>query len=160
VFQFKTKNIPRIDPKSFNPPLLAELRKFSKTLDAELNKTTKTWQGEKPKFESQISLTSKEARVTPVATGSEHGWHKWMWLNWGTRVRYAIMTRDFKAKTQPGVVGSTRGRGGLAFIDVNNPQPGIEPRDWSKIILKRLRPKFNAAMRAALIKGAAKSTRE
>lgn len=160
MLSFKLTKAARLDPDAFRPPLLTALRKVARNMDKALSLTTKSWEGEKPKFESQTSLTTEAATIQPVMTGPEKGRDKWRFLDEGTRVRYAIMSRDFKAKTMPGVLGSGPGRGGRVFIDVNNPQPGIKARGWSVKVLKEFKPEFRAQMRAALKAGARRAERE
>lgn len=55
-------------------------------------------------------------------------------LNVGTRVRYATMTPDFSPKTSPRVLRSGSGSGGLAYVNVNKPNPGIEKREFDKSV--------------------------
>jgi hypothetical protein len=74
-----------------------------------------------------------------VPNTNTEGNKKFLWLEEGTKVRYATMTPDFKPKTQRGVLGSTRGRGGKAFVDKRKPKPGIEAREWTEQIIKEKR---------------------
>lgn len=160
TLRFEVPKMAQVNPDAFRVEFLAALRKTGKALDKRLSETTKTWEGEKPKFQTAIHLTTKEAWLQPMASGPAKGIAKWRWLDEGTRVRYAIMSRDWQSKTTPGFVGSGPGRGRRVFVDVDNPQPGIKPRRWSKIVLKEFRREFSAAMRAALRAGVARATKE
>jgi hypothetical protein len=64
----------------------------------------------------------------------------YFFLAHGTSVRYATMTSDFISKTLPNWMASRAGRGGLAFIDRNQPRPGIEARNWDKVEAKKQQP--------------------
>ncbi len=111
--------------------------KYGKLTVAEMKKTTATWNDTEPTFETEIDGDT----LTVGPTDDEDG-DIWRYLEEGTEVRYAIMTEDFEPKTTPNVVGSSAGVGGLAFIDLDNPQPGIESRNWTEIIGDELEPKF------------------
>jgi hypothetical protein len=55
------------------------------------------------------------------------------YLDKGTSIRHAVMTRDFVPKTSPGGgFKSGPGQGGLAFVDPNINMPGIEARNWTE----------------------------
>lgn len=159
TFRFEVPKQARLNPDAFKPELLAALRKTGKALDKRLGETTATWEGEKPKFETRIHLSAKEASLQPAMLGSDKAKWKWRWLDEGTRVRYAIMSRNWKSKTTPGFVGSGPGAGEMVHVDVDNPQPGIKARRWSKLVLKEFRPIFGSAMRAAMRAGAARANR-
>jgi len=82
--------------------LLNELRKEGAVQRKELKKTVKTWRGETPEFESLIGLERKaggSAMVVTGPTGSKKAVSKWEWLNSGTRIRWAVMSRDWRSKT-------------------------------------------------------------
>lgn len=55
----------------------------------------------------------------------------------GTDVRYARMTKNFIPKTMPGVIGSRPGRGYRREVDTTRKRPGIEPRDWQKMVAEK-----------------------
>lgn len=160
MFSFKLTKPAQIDPDAFRPPLLTALRKVARNMDKALSLTTASWEGEKPKFESQVSLTREAAIIQPAMTGPQKGRDKWIWLDGGTRVRYAILSGDWDSKTTPGFIGSGPGRGRVVKIDVNHPQPGIKARGWSVKVLKEFKPEFRAQMRAALVAGARRAERE
>lgn len=159
MFKLTLTKAARISPAAFNPPLLTAARRFSKKMDKVLTLTVVSWEGEKPKFETQFTLDSKALVVQPTMTGSQKGIDKWGFLDEGTAVRYAILSRDWKSKTTPGFIGSGPGRGRVVKIDVNHPQPGIEARGWSVKISKELRPEWRRVMQAALAAGARRAER-
>jgi len=90
--------------------------------------TTRTWKNG-PEYE--IEKIKREGRR--IFTRNKI----YLFVSGGTRVRYATMTRNFKAKTQPGVIGSGRGRGGVAFVSRKHPRPGIRARNFPEAIIKK-----------------------
>lgn len=158
-FQMKVK-APKINKDAVRVALLGQLEKTGKKLAETFDLTTETWEGDKPTFEPKITLNvGSGAGIEMGMTGSGKGQSKWLWLDFGTSVRYAIMSGDWKSKTTPGFVGSGPGGGSVVRIDVNNPQPGIEARGWSVKIKKDFKPIFQEDMQAALADGLAKATK-
>ena len=74
-----------------------------------------------------------------------------LWLDDGTSVRFAVMTKDFEAKTFVRELRSGPGAGGVAFVG-KEPQPGIEARNWTDEIAKLVQPKLEVAADAAIAK--------
>jgi hypothetical protein len=99
-------------------------------------KTTRTWNHD-VEFEYEIENNSNVMRVS-VYTNDEI----YYFIDQGTSVRYATMTKDYFSKSTPGVIGSNRGAGELLYIDKNVPRPGIESRRFTEEIHKRRRPFF------------------
>lgn len=60
----------------------------------------------------------------------------------GTRVRHAVMSPDFLAKTRPGVIFSGPGRGGVVFVSRKINLPGIKARGFSEIIQANINRRF------------------
>lgn len=74
----------------------------------------------------------------------------WGFLNEGTEVRYAVMTRDFEAKTQPNVLDSGEGHGGF---DHWGQADGIEARNWSRMLAAQYEPILRDAVAQAMLAG-------
>lgn len=68
----------------------------------------------------------------------------YQYIDEGTSVRYATMTRNFVPKTRNRVIGSQQGRGGVAYVSTRRPRPGIEAREFSDEIFARRSPIFEA----------------
>lgn len=148
---------PRLRQDAIRVELLAAVRQLSEKLKIPFAKTVATWDGEKPEFIPDYHVTQGEGVVLNMTLGGGKGADKWGWLNFGTRVRYAILSSDWQSKTTPGFLGSGPGSGRVVKIDINNPQPGIEARDWSVIIMKDFKPVFSEAMHDALADGLRKA---
>ena len=96
----------------------------------ELEKTTQTWK-RKPQF-----LRTVKQYSFIVSTTSD----VYIWLNDGTRTRYAVMTPDFVSKTKPRWIGSRLGQGGLSHFNFRNPRSGIQARAWTDTIKLDYKP--------------------
>jgi hypothetical protein len=59
------------------------------------------------------------------------------YLDNGTAVRFATMTHEFTPKTRRGFLGSTPGKGEMAFVNRKISHPGIESRNWTKTIMEQ-----------------------
>lgn len=92
-------------------------------------KTTATW-NQQPTFTPQPTARGWTIVVDPA--------FPYGWVNKGTRVRYALMSKDWKSKTKPNVIASYRGSGKMLFVSRKRPRPGIVARNFSDIILKRV----------------------
>lgn len=68
------------------------------------------------------------------------------YLDQGTRVRYATMTEDFVPKTTVRSLKSGPGVGGLAYVDINNPRPGIKAREFMDEIVKNRQKPFDESI--------------
>jgi hypothetical protein len=125
--------------------------------DAEMfNKTTATWKHEKPTFRPEVGHRGSDGYVRTEARGSSKGVKKYGWLDRGTRVRWAIMSGNWRSKTRPGYITSYRGAGRVLVAGkrrMRRPRPGIKAREFSPTIFKRRLPKFKKRMVAANRRG-------
>lgn len=160
VFVVKGIKPNKLKVKEVRLEILNALRAEGRDVVKELRKTTATWSGEKPDFEAIIGLSGEDASVFAGPTGSEMGAKKWRWLDAGTRIRWALMSRDWRSKTRPGFVGSGPGAGrvllaGRRAMTRRNiaPRPGIQARGWSELIQKRRKRKFRDRIIAAKNRG-------
>jgi hypothetical protein len=116
--------------------------------------TVQTW-AHKPKFVITAHVTEPIWRIiAPEDAGetpaSQNPALIYKFVSGGTRVRYATMTPDFIAKTNPGVIGSGQGAGGVAFISKKHPKPGIQAREFNEVIAKKWESRFPSLMNQAL----------
>jgi len=122
----------------------------------DFQKTSRSWSGSKPVF-SKKTTSSTGIIVMTVSISSGRGADKWFWLDRGTKVRYATMSRNFRAKTQVGNLSSGAGRGGLIFVNKKKPRPGIKARGWTVLIVRTWTPRFKRLMGTAMSAAAKKS---
>ena len=104
-------------------------------------KTTDTWM-HKPAFTPQQTARGWMVQVEPA--------FPYQWVNKGTRVRYATMSRDWKSKTKPNVISSFRGAGRMLFVSRKRPHPGIEARNFQDIIMRRIQARAANKVRQSL----------
>lgn len=154
---------PKLDKDGVRVELLRGLRESGKSVVKVFETTIASWEGDKPKFEPQISLTEADGAGLDIGlTGPALGIQKWFWLDEGTPPhtisakpggRLAFQS-GYKAKTVPGLIGSGPGgpSGGTVFAQ-SVEHPGTEAREWSKAIAKAVKPIFKDDMRAALAAG-------
>jgi len=128
------------------------VRRYADSLDAtvhqialdaeeEYHKVTRTWVHQ-PQF-----VIGQVRRGQYTVTTDDPVFH---YLDKGTRVRRALMSRDWVSKTKPRVIGSFAGHGRLLFISRKLNRPGIQAREWSTLIHDRLQPGAANRLRRAL----------
>ena len=134
--------------------ILNELRKEGRKAVKEFEKTTATWTGDKPTFKALIGLTTEAATVVVGPGGSAEGAQKWIWLDEGTKP-HPIVAKNapnlvfrsgsgFTPKTTVGKFTSRAGANTGSFVKkkrVNH--PGIEPRNWTILYVKRRQKPFS-----------------
>jgi len=159
VFVVKGIKPQRLKVDAYRQAILNALRAEGADQRRVLRQTTKTWKGEKPKFETLVGLErgpSGSASVLTGPTGSDEAVNKWRWLDEGTKIRWALMSTDWRSKTKPGRFKSGRGRGRVVIAGRRamtqrgiRPRPGIQARNWSQTLTKqRKRPFTRRLIRA------------
>ena len=74
------------------------------------------------------------------------------YLNNGTSVRYATMTKNFVAKTKPGRISAKAGAGRVSYVDKHRPRKGIKARKWDQLIAKGTERNLEKAFKRAIDK--------
>jgi len=161
AISFKTIKPQRLKVDAIRLELLNALRKEGKDHKKSLDKTISSWAGDKPKMEFVISLTGQDATVISGPTGS--GSDKWEWLDKGTRIRWALMSKGWKSKTKSGTFNSGGGAGKVVIAGKRamqrrgiRPRPGIKARGWSELLTKQRKKPFQRRVIKAMQKGANK----
>lgn len=96
--------------------------------------------------------------IGPKVRGDDLIWQRvtkdkpYIFVELGTKVRYATMTADFVAKTQPGQLIPGPGRGGVLFINKKVPRPGIKARESNKKIAENTQKQMARIMQNELKK--------
>jgi hypothetical protein len=108
------------------------LDKAAKETQKEMLKTVSTWK-DKPDF-----VVDKGKMERLVVSRNKI----YFFVSGGTRVRYATMTPNFKAKTSPSRYQAQAGAGGVAFISKLKPKPGIKARKFDTKTAKRMQPRM------------------
>lgn len=147
----------------FEAELLKDIDKPFKVVKQDFEQFIATW---KTKPELIIDVQRKGDRIT-IFSGVENNWVRggkataediFMFLARGTTRKFIIWTDDFRPKTKPGVLRSSRGAGKV-FYSPGNPLPGIEKRDTEAIVKRRnerfLRTYYSQKLRDAVIRSGA-----
>ena len=111
-----------------------ELQSINKNRAAKMKRdfqhTTKTWE-HKVTFH-QLTEIEPDPTVIVYTDDEQYGY-----VSGGTRVRRALMSPDFEAKTRPGALDSFPGRGGAIFVSSKLNLPGIEARNFPEAVEKK-----------------------
>lgn len=137
----------------FRDEIKAEAKEIQKDMLDDFKRTTKTWKHQ-PEFSAKVDYGSAVGGVR-IQIATDDPIYKY--IDEGTKVRYATMTRDFQAKTEPNVILSTPGKGGVLFVNKKRPRPGIKARKFTKIIAKSYKPEFSRRIKNALERAARRS---
>lgn len=170
VFVIKGIKPAKLKVRQIRQEILNELRKEGTDQKRELRKTIKEWQGEKPDFESLVSLTRPPggAMVLTGPTGSDMAVNKWTWLDQGTRPHMITARRrptlafrygGFKPKTKVGRFESSSGQAatGPWVYPRQVRHPGTQARNWSEKLSKQRKNKFRDRMIRAMQRVSAKA---
>jgi hypothetical protein len=106
---------------------------------------TGTW-NEAPDFPDTELIENGNLVINVGPDGEERVVKKFRYVDEGTSVRYARMTRDFVPKSSSGRLRSGPGRGGFAELD-GIFRPGIAARNFGDQIVDELRDQFLTDMR-------------
>lgn len=123
--------------------ILSVLNRSADGVKTDLETVVSTWDTVRPTFTKQVRYAGGNASVEVFT--DEPVFH---YLDEGTNERWAKMNYQFEAKTHPGEIYSGAGvrtynkygyytsiRGKRAMSKRNiSPLPGIEPREWTKVI--------------------------
>lgn len=149
VFRIKAIKPDYLKVDNIRLALLNELRDEGKDLQSEFAKTTAGWEGDKPTFEQQISLDGNNAVVIVFPSGNTKGVEKWVYLDLGTSIRWALMSNNWSSKTKPGKLQSGGGRGRVVIAGRRamqargiGPRPAIKARGWSVKIGRQNQRRF------------------
>lgn len=116
------------------------LNAAAKAVKVDFDVTTQTWRN-RPEFKIESQPGERQVATTsPV----------YRFLDKGTKVRYALMSSDFRPKTRTGYIGSNKGAGGVVLVSKKHPRPGIKARRFAKTIAAKWRKQFPAQVRRAL----------
>lgn len=131
-----------------------EAQAIGREFVAEHKVRVSTW-GSAPGFSAEASgdLDGRATNVLILVNGDSLQVKKWFWVDKGTAVRYAQLSRDWESKTAPGRRVPTEGRGRVLYIDRGVAWPGIEARRFSKDIVNELTPDAVDRFRRGVLRG-------
>lgn len=159
LFQVKIIKAKKMNIKQVKRELEKEAQNQARIVERKYADTTKSWKGAKPKFDSIIDIGNEIAILTGP-TGSDEAVNKFIWLDEGTKIRWALMSSNWKSKTSPGRLSSGGGRGKVIIAGRRamrkrgiGPRPGIKARNWTVTLQKQRRVPFTRAMIQATNRG-------
>lgn len=144
--------------KKFPPPAKVLVHLMNKAEDIltsvgiqsmqQRKKTTATWKGDAPDWHIKVErkLSQWVVNLKVHIDGPPLGQKKWWWITKGTKVRYAVMTKPFKAKTKFRVISSYVGKGHMRYIDPHIMRPGIRAREFDDEINERMEKKVDSRL--------------
>lgn len=164
VFQVKPIKPNNLKVDDVRLAILNALRKEGTVEKKMLEGTTKYWEGEKPRFTSEVSLAGGDAQLLVGVGGSVEAAQKWIHVNDGTKGGYWVYPRKARAlRFQPGyTAGSTpntlkvkpaRRYGEFIYRKAAFIKKGIEARNWTIVVLEERYVPFRKAMNDALEAG-------
>lgn len=146
--------------------LRAAARTEGRAIRSELKRLVAPWQNEKPDFKvrQQVAPTrSADINVTVFPVGSVKAVNKFFWLDKGTKIRYAHMSRDFKRKSHPRTRRVQSGNTGKPYFKKDfksgdlipaAKNPGIKPRGWLSAVTNERQPIFRRSVNQVIRFGA------
>lgn len=144
--------------------IMSELEKEGEEHKALLRQTVSTWKGDKPDFETLTDTSGGNVIVITGPVGSTEAVNKFRWLDEGTKIRWAVMSPDWKSKTSIGTFKAGPGRGRVVIAGKRamtrrgiRPRKGIKARGWTAKITKQRKIPFRRRMLEAAKRGAGKA---
>jgi hypothetical protein len=154
VIKAKKMKIPQVRKE-----LVKAAEKQAKITENKYKETVASWKGAKPKFQSIIEVES-DITVLTGPVGSTEAVEKFVFLDEGTKIRWAVMSKNWKSKTKPRQLKSGGGRGKVVIAGRRamrkrniKPRRGIEARKWTETLGKQRTRPFTKAMIQATNKG-------
>lgn len=150
---FKPLRAPKFDLEGIKTRLRTAIREEGSEMKILMQKTTETWK-HKPTFRKEVLYTADQIGVNVGPDLDTLKGRVWMYLDGGTKIRWAVMSSNWKSKTRTGWLGSRRGKGrmlfaGRRFMQGRNikARPGIKARKWSEEVRRIRVPKFSAKLK-------------
>ncbi len=146
------------DIKAFSSVAEKLLKDEAKNIKTEFAKTTSTF---KHRVTFENKNTSTRSQLSRLVFASDK---PYFFVVRGTRIRWALMSQDFSAKTRARVIGSRGGKGGVVILGKRAmqargiaPRPGIKAREFDLEIIKIRQPKFERIAIRAFARAARKA---
>lgn len=138
----KKKLSPEVQ-KIYYDVMRSALREFANKVIDDYYKIKRTWTN-RPRHESIIEcdVTHKDVAVMFGATGDDQAVKEWNFVNEGTKVRHAVMSKDWKSKSSVKHIGASKGKGHVVFVSKDIKLPGIEARKFDEAIADKWNPRW------------------
>ena len=148
------KNLASLKRNDVIDTLLTIYDEFGDRVLLQFDRTTNTFETVDPEFLKELKQARGEISLKVGPKDDEDGLI-WKFLEGGTSVRFVAMSEDFTPKTAVRRLDSVRGTG-AAIRFTQEPLPGIEAREWRKVIIEEQLPLLQEAVNeglADLLKG-------
>ncbi len=129
-----------LDPKRMARAIENALDGAAEAAKVDFEVTTQTWK-HKPEFKIR---KSPGKRV--ISTDDK----PFFFVTRGTRVRRALMSADFRAKTVPRQIRSRAGRGRVVVIKKTIKRPGIKAREFEEVIGEKWNKQLPVTLQRAI----------
>jgi len=117
-------------------------------INQDMASAIETWQHRSAiHFKTRLRLNAKSITVS-ISTDDEI----FNYIEGGTRIRHAVMDRNFVPKTTPGSLRSARGNGRMVYVNESISLPGVDARNFYELSAKKQRAAFIAKMRQIYIR--------
>src|SRR5690606_853681 len=139
------------DDEGFRRDLQRINKNRAAKMKRDFQRTTRTWEHEVTFH--QLTEIEPDPTVAVYTEDEQYGY-----VSGGTRVRRALMSPDFEAKTRPGALDSFPGRGGVVFISRKLNLPGIEARNFPEAVEKKHKRPHQRDVEAAIKRAVERGT--
>ena len=139
-----------VDLKAFEKELRAQMEVEIESMLESFELTTSTW-NHKPKFRRYLRVTSGEIYMSITTDDKIYNW-----VSNGTKVRHALMSKDWVSKTRERVLTPGGGRGHMVYVSKKLIRPGIKPRYFPQEIWHHRQKRFTEDIQAAIGRAAVK----
>lgn len=151
------------NPEEVRKAVRAAQKAEADRLVRDLQKTVSNW-AHPPKFGYVSEFEGGDAIIFVGPQGPSKAAEIWGYLEAGTRVRWAVMSKGWRSKTKPGGWESGAGAGHVVIAGRRamqkrhiKPRRGIQARRWLDTIIKRNRAHYRAALEQAIIQSTKKA---
>lgn len=130
------------------------LNKYASDANDLLLQPTESWENHTVVFSRELRKESNRI-YNVVYTSNE----VYFWLNYGTSVRRAKLSKDWRSKTRVRELKAGGGSGRVERIDKRFAFPGIEARGWTDVVAEQMQPQFTLDMQRLAFEAAGIRTR-
>lgn len=161
MITFKAIKPAKFNSEVFQRAFVKQAERMAPKMHADMKAPTKTW-NPPVEFDERIFIGARAAAEANkvgagVAVQVTTDDRRYLFVDEGTKVRYATMSPDFIAKTKPKSLKAGKGRGRMLFVNKKKPRPGIKARGFTKLVKKKWEPLFRAGMDDAMATAAHQS---
>lgn len=122
---------------SFLSQLDAVLDRYAHLAEQDFNSTERSWETHKESFKIDAYAYGRKVYTTNDVM---------YWLNYGTDVRHAKLSKDWVSKTAVRSLSSGGGNGKVLFVSSRYKAKGITARLWDEVIQEKYMAEFVAEM--------------